>query len=61
MMNRLANYRSERSESSVHNHQSMDKWKVPTTKVKLVPATPLGVVKRFRKIYKVFSHENITK
>ena len=36
----------------------MDKWKVPTTKVKLLPATPLRLVKRFRKIYKVFSHEN---
>ena len=37
--------------SSVHNHQSMDKWKVPTTKLKLLPATPLGLVK-------VFSQEN---
>ena len=45
-------------ESSVHNRQFMDNWKVPTTKVKLLPATPLGLVKRFRKIYKVFSHEN---
>ena len=45
-------------ESSVHNHQSMDKWKVPTTKVKLLPATPRGLIKRFLKIYKVFSHEN---
>ena len=39
----------------VHNHQSMDK-KVPTTKVKLLPATPLGLVKRFRNIYKVCPH-----
>ena len=39
--------------SSVYNHHSMYKWKVPTTKVKLFPATPLGLVKRFRKIYKV--------
>ena len=36
------------SEISVHNHQSMDKWIVPTTKVKLLPATPLGLVKRLR-------------
>ena len=35
----------------------MDKWKVPTTKVKLLPATPLGLVKRFRK--NAFSRENI--
>ena len=44
-------------QSSVHNHQSMDKWKVPTIKVKLLPAIPLGLIKRFKKIYKVFSHE----
>ena len=56
MMNRLTNYRSEQKEvslneysgeSSVHKHQFMDNWKVPTTKVKLLPATPLGLVKRF--------------
>ena len=56
MMNRLTNYRSE--QSSVHNHQSMDKWKVPTTKVKILPATAIGLLKRFRKFYKVFSREN---
>ena len=44
-------------ESSVHNHQSMDKWKVPTTKVKLLPATPLGLVKRFRK--SIFTRKHI--
>ena len=38
-------------ESSVHNHQSMAKGKVPATNVKLLPATPLGLVKRFRKRY----------
>ena len=32
--------------------------KVPTTKVKLLSATPLGLIKRFRKLYKVFSNEN---
>ena len=41
-------------ESSVHNHQSMDKLKVPTTKVKLLPATPLGLIKHFQKFTKYF-------
>ena len=44
-------------ESSVHNHQSMDKWKVPTSKVKLLPATPFGLVKRFRKIFTRNTHQ----
>ena len=37
----------------------MDKWKVPSIKVKLLPTTPLGLIKRFRNIYKAFSHENM--
>ena len=37
----------------------MDGRKVPTIKVKLLPTTPLGLIKRFRKIYKAFSHENM--
>ena len=37
--------------------QSVDKWKVPAIKVKLLPTTPLGLIKRFRKIYKAFALE----
>ena len=41
----------EADESSENNHQSVDKWKVPTIKVKLLPTTPLGLIKCFRKIF----------
>ena len=47
----------EADESSENNY--VDKWKVPTIKVKLLPTTPLRLIKRFRKIYKIFSHENM--
>ena len=47
-------------ESSENIHQSVDKWKVPTRKVKLLPTTPLGLIKRVRKIYKAFLHENMS-
>ena len=34
------------SESSAHNHQSMEKWKFQTTKVKILPATAFGIFTR---------------
>ena len=43
-----------KGENTVYNHQSMDKWKVPTTKVKLLPATSLGL-----SAFEKCSHENI--
>ena len=36
----------------------MDKWKVPTIKVKLLPTTPLGLIKRLKHLRGIFTRKH---